>query len=284
MSERTVDSGANPSRNDSSSKQKYKILVAEDDPFQRLSIIDILKISNYDVTSAENGAIALDKLRDPNSHFDLVLLDLLMPVKSGKDVLESLNEDEKLSKIPVIVLSAKNDKGITAECLALGAKSFIVKPLRVQECRSLENFIGTNEETEAGLNLSKYEIIKALGSGAAGEVDLIQHKETKEFFALKKIPLAHLNERERASAELEVHFLRVLVGPTLIKSYHSYVEKDQIYIIMEYAEGGNLADKIKAAKFKRKYFDKDTILNWTSQIILGAMVMHSKNILHRDLK
>jgi NIMA (never in mitosis gene a)-related kinase len=53
---------------------------------------------------------------------------------------------------------------------------------------------------------------------------------------------------------------------------------------MEYAEGGNLADKIKAARYKNQYFDTDAILNWISQIILGVMLMHSKNILHRDLK
>ena len=266
------------------SKPKYKILVAEDDPFQRLSIIDILKISNYDVTSAENGAQALDKLKDPNNQFDLVLLDLLMPEKTGKDVLEAIIEDERLSKIPVIVMSAKSDKSITAECLALGAKTFIVKPLRVQECRSFENYIGTLGETEAEQNLSKYEVIKSLGSGSAGSVDLVKHKETKNLFALKTIPLAHLNDRERQSAECEVHFLKVLVGPTLIKSYHSYIEKDKIYIIMEYAEGGNLADKIEAARYKNQYFDTDAILNWISQIILGVMLMHSKNILHRDLK
>ena len=259
-----------------SDKHKYKILVAEDDPFQRLSIIDILKLSNYNVTSAENGAQALDKLRDPNNHFDLVLLDLLMPEKSGKDVLEAIIVDEKLSKIPVIVMSAKSDKSIVAECLALGAKSFIVKPLRVQECRSFENFIGSSGETEAEMNLSKYEIIKALGSGAAGSVDLVKHKETGDLFALKTIPLSHLNDKERQSAECEVHFLKVLVGPTLIKSYHSYIEKDKIYIIMEYAEGGNLGDKIKAAKFKKQKFDIDVCLGWISQIILGVMLMHSK--------
>lgn len=266
------------------SRPHYKVLVAEDDPFQRLSIIDILKISNYDVTPVEDGQAALDKLKDPNNHFDLVLLDLLMPKKSGKDVLEAIKEDERLSKIPVIVMSAKNDKSIIAECLATGAKTFIVKPLRVQECRGFENFIGTAGETEAEQSLSKYETIKALGSGAAGSVDLVKHKETGKLFALKTIPLSHLNDRERQSAECEVHFLKVLVGPTLIKSYQSYIEKDKIYIIMEYAEGGNLAEKIKYARFKKQPFDKDTTLSWVSQIILGVMLMHSKNILHRDLK
>lgn len=183
------------------SRPKYKVLVAEDDPFQRLSIIDILKISNYDVTTVENGAQALDKLMDPANHFDLILLDLLMPEKSGKDVLEAIMKDERLCELPVILLSAKNDKSIISECLKTGAKDFIVKPLRVQECRGFENYIGSTGETEAEQNLGKYQVVKALGSGAAGSVDLVKHKETGKEFALKTIPLAHLNEKERESAE-----------------------------------------------------------------------------------
>lgn len=53
---------------------------------------------------------------------------------------------------------------------------------------------------------------------------------------------------------------------------------------MEYAEGGTLADKIMDYKVKDKNFDTQTVLNWISQIVLGVMLMHSKNILHRDLK
>lgn len=263
---------------------KYKVLVAEDDPFQRLSIVDILRISNYDVVAVENGAQALEKLMNPDNHFDLILLDLLMPEKSGRDVLEALMADPNLCKLPVIVMSAKNDKSIISECLKAGAKNFIVKPLRVQECRNFLNFILNSGETEAEKNIKKYTVIKNLGSGAAGTVDLVKHNETGSLFALKTIPLDNLNETERQSAELEVQFLRVLVGPTLIKSHHSYVEKDKIYIIMEYAEGGSLADKVLYARINKRPFDSDTILNWISQVILGVMLMHSKNILHRDLK
>ena len=134
------------------------------------------------------------------------------------------------------------------------------------------------------MNLNKYEIIKDLGNGACGFVELIKHKKSGHLYALKTIPLTNLDDVERQSAELEVHFLKVLIGPTLIKSYQSYVDKDKIYIIMEYAEGGNLGDKIIAKRMKKQWFDTDTILNWTSQIVLGVMLMHSKSILHRDLK
>ena len=73
--------------------EKHKVLVAEDDPFQRMSIVDILIMSNYEVTSVENGKQALEHLVNGNNNFDLVLLDLLMPEMSGKDVLEAMMQD-----------------------------------------------------------------------------------------------------------------------------------------------------------------------------------------------
>lgn len=53
---------------------------------------------------------------------------------------------------------------------------------------------------------------------------------------------------------------------------------------MEYAEGGTLSDKILSYKMNKEKFSTDTILNWIAQVVLGVMLMHSKNILHRDLK
>lgn len=96
--------------------------------------------------------------------------------------------------------------------------------------------------------------------------------------------MSHLNDKEKEAAKREVQFLKVLIGPTLIKAYQNFVEEDNIYIIMEYAEGGTLADKIHMTKFKKQKFSTDVILSWISQVILGVMLMHSKNILHRDLK
>jgi NIMA (never in mitosis gene a)-related kinase len=54
---------------------------------------------------------------------------------------------------------------------------------------------------------------------------------------MKVIPMHFMNEHERKNAENEVHLLRVLVGPTIIRYYESFTEHDSINIIMEYAEG-----------------------------------------------
>lgn len=133
---------------------------------------------------------------------------------------------------------------IISECLAKGAKTFIVKPLRLQEVRGFESFMKEEDKSEEEQDLRKYEIVNNLGHGAAGSVDLVRNLETGNLYALKTIALSNLNEKEKESAESEMYFLKVLKGPTLIKSYQSYFEKDKILIFMEYAEGGTLADKI----------------------------------------
>ena len=56
-----------------------KILVAEDEPFQKLSLIDILSLCDYDVEAVDNGVQALEALRSNPDLYDLVLLDIIMP-------------------------------------------------------------------------------------------------------------------------------------------------------------------------------------------------------------
>lgn len=78
--------------------------------------------------------------------------------------------------------------------------------------------------------------------------------------------------------------LKALQGPTLIKFVESFNDKDSKYIVMEYADGGNLETKIEKKKSSGEKFTPDEILRYVAQITLALMAMHSKNILHRDIK
>ena len=66
-----------------------------------------------------------------------------------------------------------------------------------------------------------------------------------------------LSAKDKKSAECEVEFLRVITGPTIIKFYESWVEKDNIYIVMEFAESGCLSELIRENQIKKKNFEED---------------------------
>lgn len=115
-------------------------------------------------------------------------------------------------------------------------------------------------------------------------MNLVRNKLDGKEYALKSINLLFLSDKDKKSAENEVQFLRVLQGPTLIKFVESFIENSIIYIVMEYADGGSLAQKIQNYISQGKTFSTEEILRYIAQITLGVMAMHSKNILHRDIK
>ena len=107
------------------------ILLVEDDPDVRDSLQDILEDEGFDVVPASNGKQAIDflTLNDPPGA-DLVILDLLMPMVSGWEVLQRMSGDPRLAGVPVIVLSA------VAAPRPARAQGFVRKPF------SLEAFVG----------------------------------------------------------------------------------------------------------------------------------------------
>ena len=184
------------------------------------------------------------------------------------------------------MMSSNDSNDLISECLRHGAKDYIMKPLRLPILKNLSNYfkncVQTTSTSVGGLN--NYKQLRELGKGAAGSVTLVERISDGQQFALKKIALNLLNATEKRLAENEVQLLKVLFGPTIIRYYESYTDRDNIYIIMEYADGGNLSEKIKKLKDNKQNFPKDTILDWIAQITIGIMIMHSKKILHRDIK
>jgi CheY-like chemotaxis protein len=102
------------------------ILVAEDDVGLRDIVADILESSGYDVVAADDGQQALAYLASAPEPPAAVLLDLMMPVASGWDCLDALKADDRLSLIPVVIMS-ESDEAPT------GADLFLKKPFRVDE-------------------------------------------------------------------------------------------------------------------------------------------------------
>jgi signal transduction histidine kinase len=102
------------------------ILVVEDNETNRLALSVGLKREGYTVVMAEDGTQALAALRQES--FDLVLLDIMMPVMDGYQVLEQMRADVKLHNIPVIVISAVGEMESVVRCITMGAEDYLPKP------------------------------------------------------------------------------------------------------------------------------------------------------------
>lgn len=105
-----------------------RILIIEDEKDVNQLLAQTLQGNGYETVSARNGLDGISALQ--NQRFDLVLLDLMLPFKSGDEVLKEIRKD---SDIPVIVISAKDLVGTKIDLLTLGADDYITKPFDLGE-------------------------------------------------------------------------------------------------------------------------------------------------------
>ena len=102
-----------------------KVLIIEDDGFLRELISKKLSSSGFDITEAINGEDGLKKAEEEKPA--LILLDLLLPVQDGFEVLAKLKGDPKTSSIPVIILSNLGQKEDVDKGMEMGATDYLIK-------------------------------------------------------------------------------------------------------------------------------------------------------------
>lgn len=110
-----------------------RALIIEDDSEIRKLLADFLTGKGYSVTEAEDGREASAVMLAEK--FDIILMDMMLPYKSGETLIEELKEDPSAerSKTPVIVISAKSRLDTRLEVLRMGADDYIIKPFDLEE-------------------------------------------------------------------------------------------------------------------------------------------------------
>ena len=138
----------------SSNQKKRSVLVVDDELINRELLETILSM-NYEVTCASNGKEAMDILSDKPEEFSLILLDILMPQMSGFQVIEACKDDERLKRIPIIVMTS--EKSAEVRSIRMGADDFITKPYRMPEViiARCERIIELSEEKELIRSIEK---------------------------------------------------------------------------------------------------------------------------------
>jgi len=108
-----------------------RILIADDEPNILISLEYLMKREGYEVHVARDGQEALDVMQ--RVHPQLVLLDVMMPRKTGFEVCQALRADESLKDTLVLMLTAKGRDTDVARGLGVGADAYMTKPFSTQE-------------------------------------------------------------------------------------------------------------------------------------------------------
>eukprot|EP01038_Epipyxis_sp_PR26KG_P005433 gene5433-7526_t len=133
--------------------------------------------------------------------------------------------------------------------------------------------------------MDKYSVQKVVGQGSYGRAVLSKRKTDNKLCIIKEISLAKLSKKDAKQTEQEATLLSKLKHPNIVTFWESFISKSVLYIVMEFADGGDLDHYIKDhSKKARGYIPEVQVLNLFVQLCLAIKHIHDRKILHRDLK
>jgi DNA-binding SARP family transcriptional activator/CheY-like chemotaxis protein len=141
--ERVIRDGSSPELSEvlasAGDDEPGRVLVVDDSGVNRRLLVRALTELGHDVRAAEHGRRALEMLREDEhggQGFDVVLLDLLMPVMDGYSALAEIKADDRLNHLPVIMVSAVHELESVVRCIDLGATDYLPKPFSAAVLRA----------------------------------------------------------------------------------------------------------------------------------------------------
>ena len=134
--------------------------------------------------------------------------------------------------------------------------------------------------------MENFEILDKLGEGSFSVVYKVKRKIDNQIYALKKVKLDNLKEKNILNSLNEVRILASVKSNYVISYKEAFHDENEntLIIVMEYADNGDLYNLIKKYKKNHKYLEESEIWKIFIQLIKGLKSLHDLNILHRDLK
>lgn len=198
-----IDTDLIPEKSDK--LEHAKILLVEDNEYNRKVAVNALSYYNCNITEVENGQEAIDRLKLDNN-FDLILMDLQMPIMDGFEATEIIRDELNLH-IPIIALTANAFKSELELCIKIGMNDFVTKPF---------------EEAKLIGCISKW--IEMDITALKQTVDKNLHLKSDVFYSLKKLIISSRNDNNYVSKMIKIFIEQTELSIVQIKE--AYVAKD----------------------------------------------------------
>lgn len=128
-----------------------------------------------------------------------------------------------------------------------------------------------------------YTRVQEIGKGSYGLCSLVQDREGK-LYVMKTIDISRMDGKQRRDAINEVKVLSSLKHPYIVSYRESFTEGGALAIVMDYADGGDLYNRIQRTRRAGQTFQEVQVMRWFTEAALAMKYMHDKHVLHRDLK
>lgn len=205
-----------------------KVLVAEDNKMNQFYIKQLLNNLNVEVDIAENGKDAVQRFQNASFDYDLILMDMHMPVMNGLDAITEIRKSNKnlIKKVPIVACSADVFPEARKNAIKVGIDFYLTKPLNEDAVKEVLHWLRSDTEFEPG----------TIADGTTGYTSHSEGQNTG--IAINKLKETFDNDEEFIISLLEI-FLKET--PDDFKSMKQCIEKEY------YARGSALAHKLKSS-------------------------------------
>lgn len=131
--------------------------------------------------------------------------------------------------------------------------------------------------------LSSYKMGRCISRGHASRVNEATYMETCAVVAIKRVT-HDLDDRLQKECETEITILQMLDHPNLIKYHTHFSFHGDLYLVMELATGGTLANQIEQANKQKKLIEEHLVWRWLNDVSSALAYLHKRRVLHRDVK
>ena len=136
------------------------------------------------------------------------------------------------------------------------------------------------------MSLKEFEVLNKIGEGAYSQVFKVLRRSDHEVYALKKVYMTKLKAKEKSNALNEIRILASVNHPNVISYKEAFFDNESecLCIIMEYADGGDLYQRILEYKKKQSLMSENFLWHILIKLTRALKVLHELNIMHRDIK
>ncbi|XP_041103680.1 rho-associated protein kinase 1 [Polyodon spathula] len=193
--------------------------------------------------------------------------------------------EDRFEKIDVMLKDPKSE--VNTDCLLDGLDALVydLDFPALRKNKSIDNFLNRYKDTiskirDLRMKAEDYEVVKVIGRGAFGEVQLVRHKATRKVYAMKLLSKFEMIKRSDSAFFWEERDIMAFANsPRVVQLFYAFQDSRYLYMVMEYMPGGDLVNLMSNYDMPEKW-----ARFYTAEVVLALDGIHSMGFIHRDVK